>query len=60
VCWHKGREKWRASIGFKGKSYELGLFDDIHDAVKARKEAEERFYRPVIDAFKEANNNGNE
>lgn len=60
VCWHSGRGKWRASIGFKGKNYELGLFDDIHDAIKARKEAEDRFYKPVIDAFfEEANNNGN-
>lgn len=60
VCWHKGKGKWRASIGFKGKSYELGLFDDIQDAIKARKEAEDRFYRPVIDAFEEANDNGND
>lgn len=51
VCWHKGKGKWRASICFKGKSYELGLFDDMNDAIKARKEAEEKFYKPIIEEF---------
>ena len=35
---------WRASIGFKGKVYNLGTFVKFEDAVKARKEAEAHLY----------------
>lgn len=53
VCWHKEKGKWRASIGFKGESYELGYFDTIEAAAKARKEAEDRLYKPIIETFEE-------
>lgn len=33
--------RWTAQITFKGKTYCLGTFDDIQDAVKARKRGEE-------------------
>lgn len=33
--------QWRAQITFKRKTYHLGTFDDIQDAVKARKRGEE-------------------
>lgn len=33
--------RWRAQITFKRKTYHLGVFDDIQDAVKARKRGEE-------------------
>ncbi|XCP84627.1 transcriptional regulator [Roseburia hominis] len=36
--------KWAAQITFKGKTYYLGSFIKIEDAVKARKEAEESIY----------------
>ena len=48
VRWDKERLKWAASIYFKGKCYQLGRFDDIEDAIKARKAAEEKFFEPVI------------
>ena len=31
---------YRASIGFQGKRYNLGMFENIEDAIKARKHAE--------------------
>lgn len=33
--------KWCAQITFKGKKYHLGIYEDIMDAVKARKRGEE-------------------
>ena len=40
---NKKSDKWTAEIGFKGKTYHLGSFDDIEDAVKARKRGEEMY-----------------
>lgn len=48
VRWDKTRLKWGASICFKGKCYHLGRFDNIEDAIRARKLAEEKFFEPVI------------
>ena len=36
------REKWQASISYKGKRYYLGTYDRIEDAVKVRAEAKAR------------------
>lgn len=35
--------RWTAQITFKGKTYYLGSFDDIEDAVKARRRGEEMY-----------------
>lgn len=44
VYWFKRHAKWSARITFQGKTYFLGYFDDLEDAKKARKEAEERIH----------------
>lgn len=44
VIWHKKRNKWRAYIRINDKQIELGVFDKFGDAVKARKEAEEKYF----------------
>lgn len=36
-------QKWTAQITFKGKTYYLGSYDKIEDAVKARKQGEEMY-----------------
>lgn len=41
VYWDKGNGKWRAQITFRRKTYYLGSFDKIEDAVKARQRGEE-------------------
>ena len=46
VCWDKRRKKWNASIYFKGKCYQLGRFDDINDAIEARRNKEEELFGP--------------
>ena len=44
VVWYKSRSKWMAQITFNNKRYFLGYFDDINDAINARKEAELKYF----------------
>lgn len=53
VCWSKRSKKWYANIGFRKKHICLGYFDKKEDAIKARKEAEEKYFRPVIQEYKD-------
>lgn len=47
VIWHKARRKWMAYIAVNKKPKYLGLFDDIEEAVAARRQAEkESNYHP--------------
>ena len=43
--------KWVAQITFKGKTYYLGAFSEIKDAVKARRTAEERMYGEFLEWY---------
>ena len=43
--------QWMAYIGFKGKRHHLGVFDNYHDAVKARIKAEEKMYEPFLEKY---------
>ncbi len=47
------RGRWRAQITFKRKTYNLGTYDRIEDAVKARKEAEERIFGKFLEWYYE-------
>lgn len=44
VYWHSQHQKWQVSIGYKRKQIHIGYFDNFEDAVKARKEAEEKYF----------------
>ena len=44
VCWHSRDNRWFARIGIDGKQISLGYFIDINDAIKTRKEAEEKYF----------------
>lgn len=44
VNWHKASQKWRARITVGEKEIYLGIFDNFEDAVKVRKEAEEKYF----------------
>lgn len=44
VSWYHKTNKWRAHIMINKKFISLGLFEDFDDAVKARKEAEEKYF----------------
>ena len=51
VHWNKRLNKWRAEIYFKGTLHYLGLFDDIQDAIDARKRAEEELFEPMLEKY---------
>lgn len=44
VSWYKKANKWRARIQVKNKEIHLGLFEKLDDAIKARKEAEIKYF----------------
>lgn len=50
VEWMQRKQRWRASICFKGKRRYLGSFEELEDAVKARKRAEEELFEPFLAA----------
>lgn len=52
VCFVKSRKKWLASISIEGKQIQLGRFDKFEDAVEARKKAENKYYKPILDKVK--------
>lgn len=44
VVWVKNRNNWKAEIKVNDETIYLGSFDKFEDAVKARKEAEEKYF----------------
>lgn len=44
VNWDADSKKWRARLWAYGKMYHLGRFEDFDDAVRARKEAEDKYF----------------
>ena len=55
VSYSTRRGKYRANIGFRGQKFELGYFDTIEEAAKARKAAEERLYKPLREEWRDNN-----
>lgn len=58
VSWDKSRQKWSAEIKIYGTKHFLGRFDTIEKAVEARKQAEEKYFKPVIEEFERRNDDG--
>tara|TARA_R110000787_G_scaffold5224_1_gene19174 strand:+ start:191 stop:673 length:483 start_codon:yes stop_codon:yes gene_type:complete len=44
VHWNKSANKWRAAIKYKNKHINLGYFEKLEDAGKARKDAEMKYF----------------
>lgn len=44
VSWHSRMGRWSARISFKGKTYNLGYFDRLEDAIAKRKSAEKKTF----------------
>lgn len=44
VAWHNKNKKWVAQISISKKNIYLGSFENKEDAIKARKEAEEKYF----------------
>ena len=58
VSFSKQHQKWSAAIYFKNVQYRLGMFSDINDAIKARKEAEERLHVGFLEWYRQTNGDG--
>ena len=50
VDWMAKKQRWRATICFKGTRRYLGSYENFEDAVKARRKAEEDVFAPFLDA----------
>lgn len=51
VSWKKREKKWGAQIGFQGKRIFLGYYVDKQDAINARLEAEEKYFKPILEKY---------
>lgn len=51
VEWVTSKQRWRATICFKGKRHYLGSYSNFNDAVKARKQGEEKFHDQFLREF---------
>lgn len=51
VCWYKRDKKWQSFIMIKGKRIHLGRYDNKQDAINARLEAEEKYFKPILEKY---------
>lgn len=51
VDWWESKERWRATICFKGRRHYLGSYSCFEDAVKARREAEEQLHDKFVNEY---------
>lgn len=51
VDWMTSKQRWRATICFKGRRRYLGCYVEFEDAVKARKRAEEEFFDRFLEDY---------
>lgn len=49
VYYNSKSKKWRARLRFQGKTYNLGSYKSFDDAVKARKNGEEKIYGEFLE-----------
>lgn len=56
VRWDKSRQKWISEIRFKNKWYFLGRYKEKEDAVKIRKAAEDKLFKPFLEQHNIKNN----
>ena len=52
VCYSKSKKKWVAYIKLQYKHISLGTFKTKEEAVQARLKAEQQYYIPLIDKYK--------
>lgn len=52
VAWDKKHRKWMAYINVHGKRFYLGRYHVLTDAIDARREAEKKYHKPLIDQKK--------
>lgn len=50
----KVNDKYRVRINIDKKTVHVGYFDNVEDAIKARKKAEEKYFKPILDKYKDS------
>ena len=60
VSYRSKNGKYRAYIYFKNKRIELGEYTKLEDAAKARKNAEEIYYKPILEKYNKIDKLNNE
>ena len=45
------KNRWVATIGFKGKRYYLGVYQNLQDAIRARELKEQELYGPFLEEY---------
>jgi hypothetical protein len=53
VSYVKRLNKYRAYINLGGKQKYLGVYETIEEASKAREQAEEKYYKPILEKYKD-------
>lgn len=53
VYWHKQAKRYVARITISGKDIYLGCFSKLEEARKARLQAEEKYFKPILDKYRE-------
>lgn len=53
VSWNKTNKSWVATLTFKGKTVLQKYFKNKQDAINARKEAEEKYFKPILEKYGE-------
>ncbi|PFC37563.1 AP2 domain-containing protein, partial [Bacillus cereus] len=51
VCPVKKNGKWKAYITINKKNINLGIFTEKEDAIAARKKAEEKYHKPILEKY---------
>ena len=51
VCWNKQVNAWTVQMMFKGERVLYKNFKSKQDAINARKEAEEKYFKPILEKY---------
>lgn len=52
VCYITSKRKYKAYLYLNKEYHFLGYYDKLDDAIKARKEAEDKYFKPILDKYK--------
>ena len=48
-------KRFKATLKLRGKQIYLGVYDTIEEAAEARRKGEERYFKPIVDEYEQAN-----
>lgn len=58
VYFNNRRQKYVATIEFKGERHHLGYFDKLHEAAVVREEAEKKYFYPILKKYEQSSIKG--